>query len=144
MRVTGFTNVDLVCVDTNSKWMVSSVGGDKSLTSISSLASINNYIFPARDEINPKSYTDTPNWRCANFSGSFYCWGHNNYSQLGDGTNTTRYKPTLASGITGPVSDVVYANFATCLIDNGAAKCAGTNLEGQLTIQYISRGHWLR
>ena len=132
LRVTGFTNVDLVCVDTNSKWMVSSVGGDKSLTSISSLASINNYIFPARYEINPKSYTPSPNWCCANFSGSFYCWGHNGHRQLGDGTSTTRYKPTLASGITGPVSDVVYGHDATCLIDNGAAKCAGYNLLGQL------------
>ena len=31
--------------------------------------------------------------------GKVWCWGHNQYGQLGDGTTTNRSLPTLVKGL---------------------------------------------
>ena len=67
-----------------------------------------------------------------------YCWGYNSTGQLGDGTTTTKYVPTLVSGgytyksiaVNGYYSNG-YGN--TCAIAlNGNAYCWGYNNNGQL------------
>jgi alpha-tubulin suppressor-like RCC1 family protein len=66
-------------------------------------------------------------------SGGIKCWGHNNYGQLGDGTNTDRYTPVdvfgLSSGVTAVTADFLH----TCaLTSSGGIKCWGDNEKGQL------------
>ena len=70
--------------------------------------------------------------------GTAYCWGFNTIvsgqdftGQLGDGTNTTRFKPTAVSG--GFVfSRVTTGGNHTCGLTNGLALCWGQNQSGQL------------
>ncbi|MEY4554547.1 MAG: hypothetical protein RL197_974 [Actinomycetota bacterium] len=64
--------------------------------------------------------------------GALFCWGLNNYGQVGDGTTTTRLTPVAVSGATSGVSDVAVGSSATCAVINGAAKCWGNNDFGQL------------
>jgi alpha-tubulin suppressor-like RCC1 family protein len=72
---------------------------------------------------------------CALKGGQVYCWGRNNYGQLGDGTTTQRTTPTLvANGAMGNsgVTAVAAGFYHTCAIKSGALYCWGRNAEGQL------------
>ena len=66
------------------------------------------------------------------------CWGLNNYGQLGDGTKADKVFPTdvLISAVGGALSgitDLVGVGNHTCtLMENGTAKCWGSNTYGQL------------
>jgi alpha-tubulin suppressor-like RCC1 family protein len=65
--------------------------------------------------------------------GSMYCWGWNQYDQLGVGTNTNRYKtPQLLTGFTDVIG--ISAGYRhTCAFKNsGNLYCWGYNMEGQL------------
>jgi alpha-tubulin suppressor-like RCC1 family protein len=64
--------------------------------------------------------------------GKAYCWGHNSYGQLGDGTVTDRHLPiAVAGGLTFAFVSVSSAH--TCALTlTGAAYCWGSNSAGQL------------
>jgi alpha-tubulin suppressor-like RCC1 family protein len=65
-------------------------------------------------------------------SGSAYCWGHNLFGQLGDGTTTDRTTPVAVSG--GLTFEAVSAdNSHTCgVTSSGSAYCWGLNSAGKL------------
>ena len=64
--------------------------------------------------------------------GSAYCWGNNQYGQLGDGTITNRTYPVAVSG--GRVfTSLVAGALHTCgLTSGGTAYCWGINGDGRL------------
>ncbi len=50
--------------------------------------------------IEPMTIVHGYNHRCAwDENKDLWCWGNNDFGQLGDGTHTTRLLPTLVSGI---------------------------------------------
>lgn len=69
---------------------------------------------------------------CALSNGRAYCWGRNDYGQLGNGTNTRSAVPVLvAGGITWQW--IATGDWHTCGVSNiGVAYCWGRNTTGQL------------
>jgi alpha-tubulin suppressor-like RCC1 family protein len=79
------------------------------------------------------------NHACAqDFDGVIYCWGSNNYGQIGDGTRTTRYTAVMAPQLSGngtplPATSLATGRDHTCIVVNGGAvRCWGFNFNGQL------------
>ena len=65
-------------------------------------------------------------------TGSLYCWGQNNYGQIGDGTATQRNSPTLVVG-GKRWKEVSVGDLLTCATDtNSRMWCWGYNAQGQL------------
>jgi alpha-tubulin suppressor-like RCC1 family protein len=65
--------------------------------------------------------------------GSLWCWGLNQYGQLGDGTKEDKYTPVqiISSGVKAVAAGGVY----TCAIkEDGSLWCWGWNEDGQLQI----------
>ena len=87
------------------------------------------------------SYTDVTtgfNHVCALGNDSkAYCWGQNNYGQLGDNSTTDRTAPTeviTPSGVSG-FTRIMSSGRVTCALgDNEKAYCWGRNDQGQLGI----------
>jgi alpha-tubulin suppressor-like RCC1 family protein len=74
-------------------------------------------------------YTHT----CGIVDAKLYCWGDNNYGQLGQGDTTARNAPTLVSALDGmSVTEVSAGYYATCAIADGTVYCWGYNNYGQL------------
>jgi alpha-tubulin suppressor-like RCC1 family protein len=72
---------------------------------------------------------------CALKGGQVYCWGWNDYGQLGDGTTTDRTTPTLvANGAmdNSGVTAVAVSERHTCALKGGQVYCWGYNGYGQL------------
>ncbi len=69
---------------------------------------------------------------CAIKNASLYCWGRNNYGQLGDGTPVARTLPFKLTTLDDSVTAVVANVRGTCVIDNNKVKCWGDNSYGQL------------
>jgi alpha-tubulin suppressor-like RCC1 family protein/uncharacterized protein YjdB len=70
-----------------------------------------------------------------------YCWGANNYGELGDGTTSNRRGPALVTGGLHWAS-LSSGDFHTCgLIGSGAAYCWGRNDQGQLGTGTTSDSH---
>ena len=61
-----------------------------------------------------------------------FCWGRNNYGQLGDNTNTNRNSPVRFQGLGNSIPVMVSAGYyVTCvLMDNGSVGCRGYGPEG--------------
>lgn len=75
---------------------------------------------------------------CAVADGQAYCWGRNNYGQLGDNTTTDKTSPTavnVAGVLSGKgVTQLIGGDLYTCSVANGRAYCWGDNSFGQLGI----------
>src|SRR5262249_40296759 len=57
--------------------------------------------------------------------GSVWCWGANDYGQLGDGTMTARVTPTRVAGLSD-VTQVSTRNVTTCALRrDGSIRCWG-------------------
>ena len=69
------------------------------------------------------------NHRCAlDAAGSAYCWGWNQYGQLGDGTNTNRSTPVAVQAGGQHYVALAAGGQHTCgLIANGTVQCWGRN-----------------
>ena len=64
-------------------------------------------------------------------TGSLYCWGRNNFGQLGDGTETDSNVPVLS--IAADVTTVAAGQVHTCAVSlGGAVQCWGWNQHGTL------------
>ncbi|MCS6772918.1 MAG: hypothetical protein NZ693_02260 [Thermoflexales bacterium] len=66
---------------------------------------------------------------CALRGAQLFCWGQNDYGQVGDGSLTNRPSPVP---ILSSVSAVAANWYHTCAIRNGGAYCWGRNQIGQL------------
>ncbi len=65
--------------------------------------------------------------------GSVWCWGANQFGQVGDGTTTDRLVPTAVSGLPFPAAGVFCGGAHVCaLLDRGALWCWGNNDSGRL------------
>ncbi len=80
------------------------------------------------------------NYTCALVIGAVpYCWGYNEFGQLGTGSNSTFYyntaQPLNTSNIVGIITDMTASpssTYHTCALANGNAYCWGTGWAGQL------------
>ena len=64
--------------------------------------------------------------------GLVYCWGNNDYGQLGDGSTTARSSPTLVPGLTGVARITAGSNSTCAVLSDGSAQCWGRNYSGEL------------
>lgn len=64
-----------------------------------------------------------------------YCWGRNAWSQLGDGTTTTRLAPVAATVVSGTVAAMTPGSDHSCVIVAQVASCWG-----QGTLGYLGTG----
>ena len=72
------------------------------------------------------------NHTCGLASGHVtYCWGSNEYGQLGDGTATWHSMPSSGAGFFDTIIAGTVGNH-TCGLHDGAAYCWGRNSSGQL------------
>jgi alpha-tubulin suppressor-like RCC1 family protein len=70
---------------------------------------------------------------CARLSdGTVRCWGHNEYGQLGDNTQTSRLVPVAVSGLSGVAEIVAGASHTCARLSDGTVRCWGNNDYGQL------------
>jgi alpha-tubulin suppressor-like RCC1 family protein len=69
-------------------------------------------------------------------SGAVWCWGHDWYGELGDGTSgegNVQPRPVEMLGLAQPVTALALGRFHSCVIyDDGTAACAGRNGYGEL------------
>ena len=65
--------------------------------------------------------------------GGILCWGHNEYGQLGNGTNTDSSIPVNTSSLSAGASAIKAGQHHNCaLMNSGDIKCWGHNNYGQL------------
>jgi serine/threonine protein kinase/alpha-tubulin suppressor-like RCC1 family protein len=65
-------------------------------------------------------------------AGTAYCWGRNNYGQLGDGTTTQHSRPVAVQGA-GPLVAIFAGASHTCGVNSARETfCWGYNVDGQL------------
>jgi alpha-tubulin suppressor-like RCC1 family protein len=66
-------------------------------------------------------------------SGAAQCWGWNYYGQLGNGQSATQSStPVRVSGISAPVRLAAGAEHTCALLSDGAIRCWGWNVYGEL------------
>lgn len=69
------------------------------------------------------------NHNCAIAAGDVYCWGRNNYGQLGNNSTTNSSKPVKVSGpwTAGTVTEIGGTSYVSCAIAAGKIYCWGYN-----------------
>jgi alpha-tubulin suppressor-like RCC1 family protein len=96
---------------------------------------------PAGDA--PTARCEGPTWRAVQCGDSFccairceadvWCWGRNDYGQLGVGDRAARHTPTRVIGLPRGARELATGYNQTCtLLDDGAVWCWGLNSEGIL------------
>ena len=66
-------------------------------------------------------------------AGAVKCWGENDYTELGDGTNVNKGTPVEASGLSSGINAISAGGYHTCVVTIAhAAECLGDNAAGQL------------
>ena len=71
--------------------------------------------------------------------GTVYCWGSNDFGELGDGTTTSSNVPVQVQG--GPFAFLASGSRNSCAIDTaGLLFCWGANVMGQLAIGSSDQG----
>jgi alpha-tubulin suppressor-like RCC1 family protein len=65
-------------------------------------------------------------------TGRVFCWGHNSYGQLGDGSATDRLTPVRVIGLTNAVQVTGGGGHSCGIRPNGRAYCWGWNAFGQI------------
>jgi alpha-tubulin suppressor-like RCC1 family protein len=63
--------------------------------------------------------------------GTIYCWGANDYGQLGDGSYDQSLEPVLVDGIASGAVEISAYGATTCARVSGVVKCWGNNSQGQ-------------
>ena len=76
----------------------------------------------------------TGHYRSCVLAGAVYCWGTNEYGQLGQaGTVTQLSVPVAVSGLPGgTLSNITGGQMFTCLLASGVPWCWGAGFDGQL------------
>ena len=70
---------------------------------------------------------------CAVADGDIWCWGQNNYGQLGGGDTIRRYEPVMVKSLAGlHVTSLSLGYGHTCAVAGGDTWCWGSNSKGQL------------
>jgi len=69
---------------------------------------------------------------CALTQGDLWCWGLNQYGQLGDGTLEDSPEAVRVQGVNGTATQIASGDYHTCAVIGGALKCWGNNFYGQL------------
>ncbi len=64
--------------------------------------------------------------------GALYCWGNNQYGQLGIGNTANQSTPVAVPGMSSGVTAVSLGQQNTCAIKDGGLWCWGLNNNGQL------------
>lgn len=65
-------------------------------------------------------------------SGEVWCWGQNDYGQVGDGTDINRFAPVKVPGISTAVSVAAGATHTCAVLHSGTVTCWGSNSSGEL------------
>lgn len=76
------------------------------------------------------------NHNCAIAAGDVYCWGRNNYGQLGNNSTTNSSKPVKVSGpwTAGTVTEIGGTSYVSCAIAAGKIYCWGYNGFGSVGV----------
>lgn len=69
---------------------------------------------------------------CALTSSGVWCWGDNEYGQLGINSNNDSYVPVPVQGLPRSVQAVAAGTYHTCALSNGRVWCWGDNASGAL------------
>ncbi len=68
----------------------------------------------------------------APLANAAWCWGANNFGQIGDGTEHPRLAPVRVVGMAGGVTSISTNYGFACAVRVGAASCWGDNTDGKL------------
>lgn len=72
-------------------------------------------------------------------SGAVYCWGYNQFGQLGDGTTVSRSSPVPVIGLSSGVAQLALGYTHSCaLMENGKVNCWGAGEFGRLGSGQVS------